>query len=269
MLFYLQIWYKKEDELYMEEKFLKCFEEIAEAEKVTILTGAGISTLSGIADFRGENGFYSNGDSMYGVKKEKIFDIDFFHERPEVFFHYAKEYLYPMLDKLPSSAHLTLAKMQQKGLCGTIYTQNIDTLHTKAGTQKVTELHGTLAEHYCTLCRTPYETEFVRKIAERNEIPRCSKCHSLIKPEVVFFGEGLNEKDLTQAGNDCRQSDILLVLGSSLTVYPVAGLPGEAKVNDKKLIIVNAQKTPYDSKADFLFDDIAEFAANMQEYFHL
>ncbi|MBR2364434.1 MAG: hypothetical protein IKA79_04475, partial [Lentisphaeria bacterium] len=142
----------------MDESYIKCFEEIAKADTVTVLTGAGVSTLSGIADFRGENGFYSNGDSMYGVKKEKIFDIDFFHQRPEVFFHYAKEYLYPMLDKSPSIAHTALAKMQQKDLCGNIYTQNIDTLHTKAGGGKVIELHGTLAEHYCTFCHSFYET---------------------------------------------------------------------------------------------------------------
>ena len=253
----------------MDEKYLKCFDEIAKAKKVTVLTGAGVSTLSGIADFRGENGFYSNGDFLYGVKKEKIFDIDFFHERPEVFFHYAKEYLYPMLDKSPSIAHLALAKMQQKGLCGTIYTQNIDALHTKADGKKIVELHGTLTEHYCTLCHTYYETDFVRQIAEKNEIPRCRKCYSLIKPEVVFFGEGLDEEDLAKAFHDCRTSDLVLVLGSSLTVYPVAGLPGEAKVHDKKLVIVNAQKTSYDNKADFLFDDIAEFSRNMQEYFDL
>lgn len=253
----------------MKEKYQKCFEEMAKAGKVTILTGAGVSTLSGIADFRGENGFYSQGDTLYGVKKEKIFDIGFFHERPEVFFHYAKEYLYPMLDKSPSIAHLTLAQMQKKNLCGTVYTQNIDTLHSKAQGGKVVELHGTLAEHYCTKCHAPYETGYVRNIAEKKEIPRCKFCNNLIKPKVVFFGEGLDETDLANAFSDCRKSDLLLVLGSSLTVYPVAGLPGEARMNNRKLVIVNAQKTPYDSKADFLFEDIADFCSSLQEYFSL
>ncbi len=253
----------------MTEKYSRCFEEIGNAKKVTVLTGAGISTLSGIADFRGENGFYSQGDTLYGVKREKIFDINFFHERPEVFFHYAKEYLYPMLDKTPSAAHLTLAKMQEKGLLGTIYTQNIDVLHSKAGSEPVVELHGTLAKHYCTGCRTFYETDTVRKIAEQNRIPRCEKCNSLIKPEVVFFGEGLNESDLKSAYRDCGTSDILIVLGSSLTVFPVAGLPGEATVNRKKLVIVNAQSTSYDSRAAFVFRDIKTFTEEMQKYFSI
>lgn len=253
----------------MDENFIKCFENIAEAKNVTVLTGAGVSTLSGILDFRGENGFYSNGDTLYGVKKEQIFDIDFFLKRPEVFFHYAKEYLYPMLDKTPSIAHTAIAGMQKKSLCGTVYTQNIDTLHSKAGSGKVVELHGTLAEHYCTNCGAFYETDLVRSIAQKDQIPRCEKCNALIKPKVVFFGEGLDHRDLAQAEYDCSRCDMTIVAGSSLTVYPVAGLPGYAHMNNKKLVIINAQKTPYDNKADFLFPDIEEFFGNITEYFSL
>ena len=251
----------------MEDKYRKCFEEMEKAGKTTVLTGAGISTLSGIADFRGEDGFYTQGDTIYGVRREDIFEIKHFYNKPEIFFHYAREYLYPMLDKTPSSAHYILAKMQEKGLLGTIYTQNIDVLHTKANSAPVVELHGTLAKHYCTNCRTFYETDAVRKIAESKQIPRCEKCGHLIKPEVVFFGEGLDENDMTSARRDCSSSDILLVIGSSLTVYPVAGLPGDALVNGKKLVIVNAQHTPYDTKASFVFRDIKIFTDRMREYF--
>ncbi|MBO4304530.1 MAG: Sir2 family NAD-dependent protein deacetylase [Lentisphaeria bacterium] len=253
----------------MEKKFEECFKAISEAKNVTVLTGAGVSTLSGISDFRGKNGFYSNGDTLYGVRKEEIFDIGFFRRKPEIFFRYAKEYLYPMLDKSPSIAHLALAEMQKKGLCGAVYTQNIDTLHTKASGGRVVELHGTLASHHCTRCGAFCETARARAIAESDKVPLCEKCGAPVKPDVVFFGENLNEKDLSDAYDDCGKCDILLVLGSSLTVYPVAGLPGECCASGGKLVIVNELETPYDSRAKFLFRDIAEFSGKMQEYFDL
>ena len=117
-----------------------CFEMLEKANRVSVLTGAGVSTLSGISDFRGKNGFYTKGDLLYGVKREELFDIDLFRERPEIFYRYAGDFLYPMLAKEPSIAHKTLAAMQKQGLCQGIFTQNIDTLHTKAGALDVVDL---------------------------------------------------------------------------------------------------------------------------------
>lgn len=254
----------------MEDKeYISCFREIETANRVSVLTGAGVSTLSGIQDFRGENGFYTQKSPLYGVSREELFDIDIFRARPEIFYLYAKEYLYPMLDKVPSIAHTALAKMQKAGICGTLFTQNIDCLHTKACGGKVVELHGTLREHFCVDCGSDFETQTARACAERDEIPRCPLCKGLVKPKVVFFGEQLDENDLTLAFEEAEKSDILLILGSSLTVSPVSSLPMTAKLSRKKLIIVNKQPTPFDRDAAFKFDDIAAFSSAALDYFSL
>ena len=136
----------------MDETFELFLQAWDDSEKVIILTGAGVSTLSGIPDFRGKNGFYSGGDLWNGYRKEDLFDIDFFHEKPEVFYRFAQEYLYPMLEKEPSCAHILAAELQKRKMCGRIYTQNIDALHSKAGATEVAELHGTMQYSKCLRC---------------------------------------------------------------------------------------------------------------------
>ena len=250
-----------------QQDFVPCFKAIEEAPRVSVLTGAGVSTLSGIQDFRGENGFYNQKGPLYGVSREQLFDIDFFRARPEIFYCYARDYLYPMLDKTPSIAHTVLAKMQKAGRIGTVYTQNIDCLHTKARGGRVVELHGTLREHACIDCGRTFETAKARECAEAGNVPRCPECSGLVKPRVVFFGEQLNDNDLSVAFRDAEISDILLVLGSSLTVSPVSSLPAAARVNNRKIVIVNKQPTPFDRDAAFRFDDIALFCGEMEKYF--
>ena len=250
------------------DEFQKCFEMLERSRRVAVLTGAGVSTLSGISDFRGANGFYTKGSLLYGVRREELFDIGFFRRRPEVFYQYAREYLYPMLDKTPSIAHTTLAAMQKQGLCGTIFTQNIDTLHSKAGATDCVELHGSLREHFCIDCGRTFPTPEIRKRAEKEPVPRCA-CGGLIKPRVVFFGESLDEDDLNRAFRECGHCDVLLVLGSSLTVTPVANLPMAAAGGGADVVIVNAQPTPFDREATCRFDDIAVFCEKLQARFHL
>ena len=244
-----------------------CFEMLERANRVSVLTGAGVSTLSGISDFRGKNGFYTKGDLLYGVRREELFDIDLFRKKPEIFYRYAADFLYPMLTKEPSIAHKTLAAMQKKGLCQGIFTQNIDTLHTKAGALDVVELHGTMGSHYCTGCGIEYALSEVLPQGEKGEVPLCKSCSGVIKPKVVFFGEMLPEDALERAFKECGSADILLVLGSSLTVTPVANLPRITLDRGGKVIIVNEQSTPYDRDTQFRFTDIAGFCDALSEYF--
>ena len=247
--------------------FTLCFKAMEKASRISVLTGAGVSTLSGIQDFRGENGFYTQKGPLYGVSREQLFDIDFFRARPEIFYCYARDYLYPMLDKTPSIAHTALARMQKAGRIGTVYTQNIDCLHTRAHGGRVVELHGTLREHGCIDCGQLYETAKARECAESGNVPRCPVCSGLVKPKVVFFGEQLDDNDLNCAFRDAEISDILLVLGSSLTVSPVSSLPMAAKINKRSIVIVNKQPTPFDRDAAFRFDDIALFCGEMEKHF--
>ena len=249
------------------DRFTECFETFEYAEKIVALTGAGVSTLSGIPDFRGKNGFYTQGTLFEGYDRQTLFDIDFFHLHPEIFYHFAHEYLYPMLDKTPSICHNMLASLQQKGIVDALYTQNIDCLHTKAGS-KAYELHGTLYTHSCCKCGDFYmPLDEIRKIVAQGEVPRCH-CGGLIKPDVVFYGENLDEKLLNQAFYDFENADIVLVFGSSLTVAPVSSLPMACKLNHGKIIIVNEQPTSYDRDAAFIFPDIQKFCTALQNFYN-
>lgn len=249
------------------DRFTECFESFEYAERIVALTGAGVSTLSGIPDFRGKNGFYTQGTLFEGYDRQTLFDIDFFHLHPEIFYCFAHEYLYPMLDKTPSICHNVLASLQQKGVVDALYTQNIDCLHTKAGS-KAYELHGTLYTHSCCKCGDFYmPLDEIRKIVAQGEVPRCH-CGGLIKPDVVFYGENLDEKLLNQAFYDFEKADIVLVFGSSLTVAPVSTLPMACKLNHGKIIIVNEQPTSYDRDAAFIFPDIQKFCTALQNFYN-
>jgi NAD-dependent deacetylase len=174
-----------------------------------------------------------------------------------------------MLTKEPSIAHKTLGAMQKKGLCGTIFTQNIDTLHTKAGAADTVELHGTLGEFFCTECLTEYACSEILPMGIKGEVPLCKSCSGVIKPKVVFFGEILPEDALERAFSECADTSFLLVMGSSLTVMPVAHLPEITLNHAGKLIIVNEQPTSFDREAAFRFTDIASFCEALKDYFKL
>ena len=239
-----------------------CFRLFDGKNRVVMLTGAGVSTLSGIPDFRGKNGIYRK--LWHGVSPETLLEIGFFRRNPEMFYRYAADNLYPMLDKTPSIAHTALARLQQSGRGHRLYTQNIDGLHTKAGAE-TGELHGTLLKHRCMDCGRSFPVAQIRADAEAGKVPRC-RCGGLVKPEVVFYGENLDDALLNRAFEEFEAADAALVLGSSLTVSPVSSLPAMTLRGGGKLIIVNDQPTVYDAKAAFRFDDIASFCESLQTF---
>ena len=244
------------------------FSALSSAEKAVVLTGAGVSTLAGIPDFRGKNGIYNQSTLHMGYPVEEIFDIDLFTAHPEVFYSYAKDHIYTMTDHTPSLIHTVLAQLEARGIIKALYTQNIDLLHTKAGSKAPGELHGSLQDHRCLDCGKIHTLQEIRNTIDSGAVPRC-KCGGLIKPEVVFFGEELPAKLLEKAFCDMRDADFLLVLGSSLTVAPVSSLPWHFVMHCGNLAIVNEQPTEIDRRAKWKFCDLQEFALRTQQFFQL
>lgn len=227
---------------------------IAGAEHIGVLTGAGISTLSGIADFRGnsETSFYRDPSKM------KVFDIDEFDSDPSFFYTVIR----PMMDTIfaarPSVVHNLLARLEAIGKVKTVATQNIDVLHQKAGSRSVVELHGSFATSTCRTCRRCFTLAALREMMAAATVPRCP-CGGVVKPDVTFFGEMLPEGALAAAEADAARSDLYLVLGTSLAVSPANMVPRAALANGAKIIIVNAQPTYLDDAATLLLPDLQEF----------
>ncbi|MDR1453313.1 MAG: NAD-dependent protein deacylase [Candidatus Margulisbacteria bacterium] len=220
---------------------------------IIALTGAGVSTLSGIRDFRGKNGLYKD------FNADKIFDIGYFFHEPEYYYTQTKDFIYGLDKYQPNLIHKTLAELEQKNIIRAIITQNIDMLHTRAGSQNVIEIHGSPEAHYCTDCQRKYSFAEIAPIVKDNKVPHCDKCNGLIKPEIVFFGEMLNEKTLANAYTEISKTDLMLVLGSSLVVQPVGYFPRMVVENGGKVIIVNDMPTPLDELAEMRFNDLQEF----------
>ncbi len=214
-------------------------ELVFSSKKVFVLTGAGISTPSGIPDFRGKGGLYEK-------VSPDIFDIQKFYENPENFYSHAKEMIGFIKKAKPNPAHKMLAEIEKRGINITIATQNIDGLHQKAGSKKVLELHGSFNKAFCTRCGREYKREKIFKALENDSLPMC-KCGGVLKPDIVFFGEPLPEEALMEAINSASSSDLSIVIGSSLVVYPAASLPQYSINSGAKLLIVNMGETPYDS----------------------
>lgn len=239
-------------------------EKILSAQRLVVLTGAGASTLSGIPDFRGANGFYATGDTWHGHSKEELLDIDFASANWDVFYQFAREELYTMLQKEPCVVHRICALLEEKGLLRTLYTQNIDSLHFKAGSKNVVELHGSLDRHVCTRCGEYHTYSEIAEVINSGELPHCKLCGGFVRPDVVFYGEGLGP-GLLQAEKEFTEADMVLVMGTSLTVHPVASLPLLSYRNNGEIIIVNAQPTPYDRYALKRFSDLGEFCSQLEK----
>ena len=215
---------------------------IDESEKIVFFGGAGVSTESGIPDFRSQDGLYN---MKYKYPPEQIISHSFFMADPEEFFRFYRDrMIYPAAK--PNAAHLKLAELERAGKLSAVVTQNIDGLHQKAGSKEVFELHGSVLRNYCMRCRRPYPVE---KIASGTGIPKCD-CGGTIKPDVVLYEESLNEKVLDGAIRSIAAADLLIVGGTSLAVYPAAGLlqyfQGDA------LVLINKGATPMDKNADLL-----------------
>lgn len=224
---------------------------IPKSKYIVALTGAGISTGAGVPDFRGPNGLYSRKD----VPGEKLFSIDYFREDPALFYRYVGELLLPFRKAEPTKGHKFLKKLEDLGKLKSVVTQNIDGLHRKAGNSYVIEVHGNFDFFVCTASfQHPSEPldDRILGCIERGEVAKCKACGAPLKPNVVFFGEPV--QGLEKALTEVQKADLLIVLGSSLTVYPVAQLPGYLS-DDQKLVIVNQQETPYDDRADAVIRD--------------
>ncbi|GMO25326.1 MAG: NAD-dependent protein deacylase [Termitinemataceae bacterium] len=235
----------------MEANVEKLFEKIRSAKHCTALTGAGVSTLSGIRDFRGKNGLYNDMDA------EKMFDIDYFEQDPSFYYKTAGSFIYNVDEKEASIVHTTLAKLEDKGLLKAVITQNIDLLHQRGGSKCVIEVHGSPAVHYCLRCagvRMPFVE--VAAIVKNGSLPKCPHCSAVLKPAITFFGESLPIEALRAAQSHAGNSDIMLVLGTSLTVHPAAGIPDIALSNGGEIVIVNNMPTHLDRRASLHFDDL-------------
>jgi NAD-dependent deacetylase len=208
-----------------------CAQMLMEAERVVALTGAGISTSAGVPDFRGPNGLYVT----RRYDPETVFDIDAFLAEPQPFYDFTRDFLSVVDDIEPTVAHRFLATMESEGRLRCVVTQNIDFLHQRAGSENVISVHGGYWTSRCLRCGLVIDFETLRSLIEEERAPRCGQnCGGLIKPDIVFFGEAVQGMD--QAADEVLEADLMLVLGSSLTVYPVASLPGLARC---PVIVVN------------------------------
>ena len=202
----------------------KLTELVKSSKNIVAFTGAGVSTLTGIRDFRGKNGVYRQ--LWHGFQVEEILSLDCFRSRPELFYEWAREFVYCLDDFNPGAMHTALAHLERIGkLPLGIYTQNIDLLHQKAGSSQVYEIHGSPARHHCLRCRCEQTYAEVAPTVMLGKVPHCPKCGGVMKPDIVFYGENLDEALLDRAFDEFSEADTVLVLGSSLTVQPAASLP--------------------------------------------
>ena len=218
---------------------------IASSSKIVFFGGAGVSTESGIPDFRSVDGLYSQ---KFDYPPETIISHSFYLRDPAYFFRFYREKMLP-LGFEPNITHKVLAKWEQEGKLSAVITQNIDGLHQKAGSENVLELHGSVLRNYCTRCGKFFSAESIRDSAD---IPRCT-CGGIVKPDVVLYEESLNSDTLEKSIAAIADADILIVAGTSLTVYPAAGLIRYYR--GSRLVLINRDETPYDSYADLVIHD--------------
>ncbi len=221
-------------------------ELLREARHAVVLTGAGLSTPSGIPDFRSEGtGLWSRDEPL------EVASLSTFRTHPEKFYGWFRPLASQIFDAKPNQAHLALARLEQRGRLISVATQNIDMLHQKAGSARVIEMHGTLATLSCTQCFQKVESlPFLKPFVEQGRIPACPRCGAVLKPDVILFGEQLPQKQWFDAQRASRTCDLMIVAGSSLEVMPVAGLPMQAIDRGAHLLIVNNSPTYLDVRAD-------------------
>ena len=215
---------------------------IDDSERIVFFGGAGVSTESDIPDFRSADGLYRQ---KYKYSPEQIVSHSFFVQSPEGFYEFYKEKMM-FLDAKPNAAHRKLAELEAAGKLTAVITQNIDGLHQAAGSKNVLELHGSIHRNYCMKCHKFYDAAYVK---HADGIPRCS-CGGMLKPDVVLYEEGLDDATIRGAIHAISHADVLIIGGTSLTVYPAAGLIDY--YNGNKLVLINKSVTPMDSRADLL-----------------
>ena len=224
-------------------------ELIGESDSVVALTGAGVSVPSGIPDFRTpETGVWANVDPM------KVAHIDVFERDPARFWSYYRPRFHSLGDKQPNGAHEALAELERRGRLEGVITQNIDRLHRAAGSENVVEVHGSIETSSCTRCAASYGIDEVDGLFDDEGVARCTTCRGAVKPDVVLFGELLPESAMTMATRLAERADLMICAGSSLAVYPAAGLPRLTLEHGGRLAIVTKGPTPYDGEAELKLD---------------
>ena len=229
----------------MEDKIQKFKALINESNNIVFFGGAGVSTESGIPDFRSKDGLYNQ---KYYYPPEEILSHNFFINHTEEFYKFYKDKM-NSLKYEPNITHIKLAKLEQEGKLKAVITQNIDGLHQKSGCKNVYELHGSVLRNYCMKCHKFYDAEYV---FNSKGIPQCT-CGGIIKPDVVLYEEGLDENTLENAIISIAKADLLIVAGTSLRVYPASGLINYFR--GRNLVLINRDATPFDNKADLLINE--------------
>lgn len=227
----------------MTDEIKRLQEIIGNCRSLVFFGGAGVSTESGIPDFRSADGLYNQ---KYRFPPETILSHTFFVRHTEEFYEFYRDKML-CLDAKPNKAHLFLAELEKAGKLGAVVTQNIDGLHQKAGCKKVYELHGSIHRNYCQKCGKSFDAEF---ILNSSGVPKCTDCGGIIKPNVVLYEEPLDDRTVNASVNAIASAEVLVVAGTSLTVYPAAGLT--RYFNGNSLVLINKSATPLDGKADLV-----------------
>jgi len=233
---------------------------IKSANNIVFFGGAGVSTASGIPDFRGNGGLYTEPDEDSFERPEEILTADYLYRKSARFFsYYRKNMVYPYAE--PNGAHEALSELERQGKLTAVVTQNIDGLHQDAGCERVIELHGSTKRNYCVSCGKEYPLSFVM---EADGVPRCTQCGGIVRPDVVLYGENLPWDAFTKAEEMIAAADVLIVGGTSLTVYPAASLVDAFE--GEHLIIINQSPTRYDDYAEYVIrEPIAEVLRDLVE----
>ena len=232
---------------------------IKESDNIVFFGGAGLSTESGIPDFRSVDGLYNQ---KYKYPPEVIISHSFFMQNPEEFFRFYKDKcLGPMLNAKPNAAHLALAKLEEMGKLKAVVTQNIDDLHHRAGSKNILELHGTSFRNHCMECHKEYSVVY---IVNSEGIPRC-ECGGIIKPDVVLYEEGLDQDVIHKSINAISNADVLIIAGTTLIVQPAASFVNY--YNGKKLILINLSEVPNESRINYIIrDKVGKVFSEIMEY---
>ena len=230
------------------ENITKFAEIVKNSHKIVFFGGAGVSTESGLKDYRSKDGIY-NTYSKYGISPEEILSIDFFNEDPQTFYQFYREFF--LHNVQPNKAHKAIAKLEQSGKKVTVVTQNVDNLHQLAGSKNVVELHGTAEKYYCASCGKNHSKEYIAD--KSNPVPKCIACGGIVRPVVTLYGEMLDEFATQKAVQSIWDADLLIIGGTSLTVYPAASYINY--FNGPHLVVINKEQTISDSRADLVFHD--------------
>ncbi|MBN2048838.1 MAG: NAD-dependent deacetylase [Spirochaetales bacterium] len=237
-------------------------EMIQSSSYCVAFTGAGVSTLAGISDFRGKQGLYKQED----IDADRIFDIGYFRKDPSYYYLKSKDFIYNLDKKTPALVHTELARLEEAGYIKAVITQNIDLLHQKAGSKRVIEVHGSPGIHRCLSCGRTWDFADIAALVQQGTVPFCDDCGGIIKPDITFFGEQLPAQALEEAFSLAASADLMIILGSTLLVQPAASIPLYTRRNNGNLVIVNNMETPLDPYAALRYSDLGEVFSYLGEH---